>query len=407
VIVSKDVPLGAIIVGLNPLFTVSGDGVGDGEDVGEGEAVGVDVEVGLGVLDGVDVFVGVLVLVGVAVFVGVLVAVPVCVGVPVFVAVLVGVLVEVFVAVFVLVGVFVFVGVAVAAAFTVKVATLLPTPVGTPVALTPLVLLGLVPIALLVITTVTVQLPLIGIVSPVKLRLVLPEVKLLEPAPTHVPPAVWLPLIDILISVSVKAALVRAPVLPLVSVKVIVLVPPAMIVVGANALIIVGETAAALTVKVATLLPAPAIGTSVVVTPLVLLGLVPTVALVTTTVTVQLLLAGIMIPVKLSAVVSAGRVLGVVPVQVPPTPSEALGVVMLVSASVKLALCKMPGSALVSVKVIVLVPPDWMVVGLNALAIVGATGLALTVRLATLLPAPAAGTSVVVTPLLLFGLFPT
>ena len=60
---------------------------------------------------------------------------------------------------------------------------------------------------------------------------------------------------------------------------------------------------------------------------------------------------------------------------------------------------------LVNVNVIVLVPPTEMVAGLKPLVIVGVTGV-VTSRLAVLLTAPAAGTSVVVTPLVVFGLVP-
>jgi len=68
------------------------------------------------------------------------------------------------------------------------------------------------------------------------------------------------------------------------------------------------------------------------VTPEVVLGFPATLLLVTLNVTVQLLLAGMVIPVKLRAVAPALSVLGVVPVQVPPTaPPTAL---MLTSVSV-------------------------------------------------------------------------
>src|SRR5947209_4286196 len=85
------------------------------------------------------------------------------------------------------------------------------------------------------------------------------------------------------------------------------------------------DVAKLLTVRVAVLLAGPAAGVCVVVTPDVVLLLAPTFVLVTPKVTVQLPLAGILSPVKLSAVAPADRLLGVVPVHVPPTaPPTAL-----------------------------------------------------------------------------------
>src|SRR5450432_3111378 len=161
---------------------------------------------------------------------------------------------------------------------TVRLAVLLAAPAaGTWVVVTPLVVLGLVPTVLLVTNTVTVQLPLAGTVIPLKARAVAALVKLLVPAPRHVPPAAWLPLIAMLTSVSVKLAFVRLLALAFVNVKVIVLVPPEAIEAGAKPLAIVGATGVRLTVRLAVLLTAPAAGTCVVVTPLVELGFVPTV----------------------------------------------------------------------------------------------------------------------------------
>ncbi len=105
---------------------------------------------------------------------------------------------------------------------------------------TPLAVLGLVPTVLEVTNTVTVQLLLAGIVIPLKLRLVCPLVKLLPLAPVHVPPALCAPLIDMLLDVSLKLALVIATALGFVSVKVIVEVPPAVIGLVPNTLDIVG-----------------------------------------------------------------------------------------------------------------------------------------------------------------------
>src|SRR5438445_651766 len=101
--------------------------------------------------------------------------------------------------------------------------------------------------------------------------------------------------------------------------------------------------------------------------------------------TVQLPAAGIVIPLKFNAVAPpATRLFGVVPAHVPVTaPPTAL---IFVSASVNEAPVSALGLVLPSVKVTVLVPPEVIVVGLNALAIVGA---AKTVRLAVLLAGPA------------------
>jgi len=63
------------------------------------------------------------------------------------------------------------------------------------------------------------------------------------------------------------------------------------------------------------------------------------------------------------------------------------------------------GLGLVMVKVSVLLPPTTMLVGLNAFVSAAVFG-AVTIRLAVLLTPPAAGTSVVVTPLVVFGLDP-
>lgn len=108
--------------------------------------------------------------------------------------------------------------------------------------------------------------------------------------------------------------------------------------------------------------------------------------------------------VRLSAVaptVSAGLL--VVPVQVPPMVAELA--LILVSVSVKLALVSATELGLLSVKVIVLVPPGAIVAGLNALAIVGDTPF--TTRLVVLDGEPAIGVWEVVTPDVVFGLVPT
>ncbi len=114
----------------------------------------------------------------------------------------------------------------------------------------------------------------------------------------------------------------------------------------------------------------PAVGISVVVTPLAVLGLVPTVYEVTTTVTVQLLLAGIVIPLKLRLLSKFAKLLPLAPVQGPPAFCAPL-IHMLLNASVKLAPVIATLFGFVRVKVIVEVPPA--VIGLvpNAFEIVG------------------------------------
>jgi hypothetical protein len=76
---------------------------------------------------------------------------------------------------------------------------------------------------------------------------------------------------------------------------------------------------------------------------------------------------------------------------------------MFARVSVKLAPVKALAFGFVKVKVIVEVPPDWIVARLNAFAIVGAPN---TVRFAVFDGVPAVGVWVVVTPLVVFGLTP-
>jgi hypothetical protein len=114
----------------------------------------------------------------------------------------------------------------------------------------------------------------------------------------------------------------------------------------------------------------------------------PAVLLVILKITVQLLLAGIVIPVKLSAVAPAARVFGVVPAQVPVTaPPRAL---MFVNVSVNAPPVSADALLFESVSVTAELPPDGMVTGLNALAMVGVAS-AVTVRVAVLLAVPAVG----------------
>jgi hypothetical protein len=199
---------------------------------------------------------------------------------------------------------------------TVRLAVLLTAPaVGVWVVVTPEVVLGSEPTVELVMLNVTVQLPLAGIVIPLKLSAVAPAVNELGVVPTQVPPTEP-PTALIFESVSVNAPPVSAGVLVFFKVSVTVEEPPDAMDVGLNALVIVG---AASTVSVAVLLALPAIGVCVVFTPDVVLSSEPAVELVMLNVTVQLPLAGIVIPLKLSAVAPAVNELGVVPTQVPPT----------------------------------------------------------------------------------------
>jgi|ERR1035441_5565614 hypothetical protein len=87
------------------------------------------------------------------------------------------------------------------------------------------------------------------------------------------------------------------------------------------------------TVRFAVLLADPAVGVSFAATPDVVFGWTPGVLLVTLKIRVQLPLAGIVMPPKLTLVVPALNVEGVVPAHVPVTaPVAAL---MLTSVSLK------------------------------------------------------------------------
>jgi len=106
------------------------------------------------------------------------------------------------------------------------VAVLLAAPaVGVWVVVTPEVVLGWPPSVLPVTLKTTVQLPLAGIVIPVKLRAVWPPVNVDGVVPLHVPVTAP-PTALILVRVSVKAPPVRADPLLLDSVKVTADVPP-------------------------------------------------------------------------------------------------------------------------------------------------------------------------------------
>ena len=121
--------------------------------------------------------------------------------------------------------------------------------------------------------------------------------------------------------------------------------------------------------KSAVLLALPAIGVSVAVTPLVVLGQVPKVMPVTCNVTEQPPDGRLGI-VKFNAVAPITRAgLLVTPTQVPPMVVEAT--LMFVSVSLKFAFVNGPALMLPRVKVMVLVPPGAMAVGAKDLMIVG------------------------------------
>ena len=221
-----------------------------------------------------------------------------------------------------------------------------------------------------------------GIVIPVKLSAVALAASEFGVVPAHVP-VTEPPEALMFTSVSVNAPPVNAAAFGLPMVSVTTLVPPDWIAAGANAFEIV---ASAKTDRLAVLLAAPAIGVCVVVTPDVVFGFVPSVLLVTLKITVHEPLAGIVMPLKLRAVALAASVFGVVPTHVPPTAPPTAAI--FTSVSVNEPLPRAAAFELVSVSVTTLVPPGWMLVGLNAFPIVGG---ATTVRLAVLLTGPATG----------------
>jgi hypothetical protein len=106
-----------------------------------------------------------------------------------------------------------------AAAVTVRLAVFETTLAGACVVVIALVVFGLVPGVLLRTITETVQEPDAGMVMPLKLNAVWFTVKLLLPAPVQVPVAAPVALMNMLLKVSVKLALVSAMPLVLVSVK--------------------------------------------------------------------------------------------------------------------------------------------------------------------------------------------
>lgn len=246
--------------------------------------------------------------------------------------------------------------------------------------------------------TVTVQLPLAGMVMPVKDRLVSPSAKVFPEAPVHVPPAFCGPLIDISVNVSVKVADVRLIESVFIRVKVIVDVCVAEITAGLNALVIVGL---ARTVRSTEAEGDPTV-VSAVVTPLVLLGCTPATLDVTTTVTVQFPPDGIVIPLKDSAVTPLAKLLVPAPTHVPPADCAPL-IDISFNVSLKVAEVRSIVFEFARVNVIVEVSPVLIVDGPNAFVI---DAFASTIRL-TIADGVPRVVSFVVTPLVTFEFVPT
>jgi hypothetical protein len=266
------------------------------------------------------------------------------------------------------------------------------------VVVTPLVMFGFTPGVLEVTRTVTVQLPLAGIVIPLKVRLVAPLAKLFVPAPVQVPSAFCAPLIAMFARVSVNDAAVRLIELVFVRVNVIVDVSEDEIVAGLNALAIEGLAS---TVRSTDVDGDPTV-VSAVVTPLVLLGCTPGTVDVTSTVTVQFPPDGMVIPLNVRLVAPSVKELVPAPVQVPPAVCAPLIDISL-SVSVKVAEVRLMAFKLASVKVMVDVSPVLIVDGLKAFEMVA---FASTVRSTELEGVPRV-VSFVVTPLVTFGFVPT
>ena len=154
---------------------------------------------------------------------------------------------------------------------------------------------------------------------------------------------------------------------------------------GVKYLVTVGDGGGATpTVKLAVLETALATGVCVLVTPLAVFGLVPAVVLVTCTVTVQPPAGtpGISRFKAVAPTVSAGELL--TSAQLPVMAVETM--LMLMSESVKVTLLSGVVLVLPMVKVKALVPPLTMLVGENALLILGTFD---TVKVAVLLAKPA------------------
>jgi len=271
--------------------------------------------------------------------------------------------------------------------------------VGVWVEVTPLALFGLAPGFDELKSNVTVHELPVARVRPVNAMVpVWPAVKLLPPAPTHVPPAGPVAATDMFTSESVKPALVNGAPLEFCKVNVTRLVPfCAIVVVPKDLVIVAGDT----TFNTAVLETAPAVPVCVVATPEVVLLYEPMTADVTSTVIVHVVDAGTEPAVTLNVLPPAVAVV-VTPVHDPLTTSGVALVTFTGYVSVKL----MPVSGMVDglsiVNTIVLVPPTCMAAGLNDLAMVG---LVTTVRFAVFDGGPW-GSNAVDTPLVAFGLVP-
>jgi hypothetical protein len=162
-------------------------------------------------------------------------------------------------------------------------------------------------------------------------------------------------------NVSVTEVTVIAEALPFAIVTVSVEVPPGLIVAGENALVIVG--AVAVTVSVAVFDTGP-VGAWLLESPEAVLLCGPTVVPRTTIVTVHERDAGTARPVKARLVCPAVKLLPPAPAHVPPA-APAASTCMPESVSVKVPPVSAIGFGLVSVKVIVLVPPIATLAGEN------------------------------------------
>ena len=240
--------------------------------------------------------------------------------------------------------------------------------------------------------TVTVQLPLAGMVRPLKERLVAPAVNELPAAPVQVPPAAPVAKICIPVSASVKATEVSAAALLLARVMVSV-----DLLAGDAALVRMtpgkkptdscgGES----TTRFAVLEAGPATGDSLLVTPEAVLLLMPELLLVTVTVTVQLPVNGMVSPEKFNVPVwPAAKLFDDAPAQLPPAAPAPL-MLMLARVSVKLEPVRGTLLELASVKVRRLVPP--CPIGLVAKALAMVAGAA-TMRRAVLETGPVAAST--------------
>jgi hypothetical protein len=232
---------------------------------------------------------------------------------------------------------------------------------------TPEVVFGCVPTVLLVTGKRTVQgAPLAGITMPVKFTIVAFAGIVTVANDAHVP-LVPPPTAVIFVSVSENA-----PSTPngsvFVNVSSTVEVPPDTIESGMKLFAIV-VVVGAFTVNVAVLLAAPAVGVTLVVTPEVAFVCAPTTLPRTANCTIQLPFDGKATPLIFTFVAPAGRLIGASNAQLPLTAPPA--VTRFVNVSLNAA--TMPnGLGLVIVAVTTDVPPAVIIIGLNALAIVGA-----------------------------------